>query len=215
MGILGGKNKSADTNIVRFGISNMHIAFFSDDSTPGKPMWDTPIKIPGMVGFKPEAQSEEYTFPADNITYYSIYSNGGYTGTAEAALIPDDVVAKMFGWVIDEIGGMLEVQGGRHRDFALMGQFEGDKYARRFVYYNCTAGVPSEEGSTVQKSIEVKPQTLKLTMNPLDLGNGNIATKYTLVLNPSIPNNKTAYNAFYEAVYIPPAEKDDADEETP
>ncbi len=195
--------RKADTNKVRWGLSNLYYALFSKTSLPDAPAWDKPVKVPGAVGFSPEAQSEEYTFYADNMAYFSTYSSGSYAAELDMAIFPDDMLADIFGWLFDAIGGMIERQGGEKRDFAVMGQFEGDKSGRRWVYYNTTAGIPSETGATTEGTVNIQPQKMKITMNPLSFGNDKVATRYSLVKNADIEGNAEVYDNFFNAVYIP------------
>lgn len=193
-----------DRNKVRFGISNLHIAFFAEDSAPKAPKWDAPIHVPGAVGFTPEPQSGQYTFRADNMAYYTTLDSDNYTGSLELALIPDAILAEMFGWVLDDLGGLLQVQGGEKKNFALMGQFEGDKSGRRFVYYNVTASIPAEQGTTKAETVTAQTQTMSIAMNPIELDEARIGTKYALPYDASAEGNAEVYNNFFDEVYIPP-----------
>lgn len=195
----------ADKNKVRFGLSGVHVAFFATTSAAGAPVWDTPIAIPGAVNMTRDSSNEEYVFYADNIAYYSTFSAGNDTIELEMALFPDAVIARIQGYTIDALGGVLETSGGKKESFAFMGQVEGDVAGRRFVYYNCAGGKPTTENKTVEESVEVATETMPITASTLVLGNGKTAPKYTLPLDESIPENKTVYDGFFDAVYVPPA----------
>lgn len=185
-------------NRVVFGLEQVHIAFFDEDS-PTQPAWETPIPIPGAVSFSPEPQGEESTFYADNQPYFTYTSNNGYTAELEMALIPDDVLAQMLGWEVDSNGMLVETTDGTPKEFALLGQILGDKKNRRFVYYRCKASRPTSEHSTRAESVEPTTQTLNLTILPIEIG-GKKVVRGVIELNDT---NQAVYNSFFNAVLIP------------
>src|SRR5690554_4952906 len=132
-------------NKVKFGLEQVHIAFFSEESTPETPAWDTPQPIKGAVGFSSSPEGDESEFYADNTKYYTHTKNNGYTGELETALIPDTILAEMLGQTIDTNGMIVESANDKPKEFALMGQVQGDEKDRRFVYYRCKAARPSQE----------------------------------------------------------------------
>jgi len=119
-------------NKVRFGLSNLHIAFRKLDGT-----YEIPTKISGVVGYSPEPAGDSSEFYADNTLYYNATSNNGYTADLECALIPDEILARMIGSEVDDNGGVLEVSDGEQAEFAIIAQVDGDQKNRRFVYYSC------------------------------------------------------------------------------
>ena len=66
-------------NKVLFGVSNLHVGLY-DVSDEGVVTLGTPIHVPGTVNISLEAESEENTFYADNVKYWTGYSDNGYTG---------------------------------------------------------------------------------------------------------------------------------------
>lgn len=185
-------------NKVTFGLEKVHIAFYDETNTT-QPAWKTPIPIPGAVRWTPEAQGEQSDFYADNTKYYVATSNNGYTSELEMALVPDDILATMLGWVIDDNGMLVEVSDGVPKKFALLGQVQGDQKNRRFVYYDCQATRPAKERQTKGESVEVATDVLNLTVSPIELG-GRTVVKGDLELNAT---NATAYNSFFTSVYKP------------
>lgn len=185
-------------NKVRFGLKELHVAFYDADSlTP--PDWETPIAVPGSVGFKADPEGEENKFYADNATYYLSSSNDGYTAEVETALIPDAILAEMLGWEIDSNGMLVEIADGTPKRFALMFQVEGDARNRRSVYYDCQASRPSTEHKTKEKGVEPNTDTLKITIFPIDI-DGNNVVKGVLERNDT---NASVYNAFFDTVTLP------------
>jgi len=193
----------ADKNKVYFGLENLHYAILDPTHEEGSPTWEEPLRIPGAVDLAPDAATNEYTFYADNGIYYATYSDNGYTADLETAKFPDTFTAAIFGWLVDGLGGILEVTDGQHKNFALMGEITGDIARRRFVYYNCAGGKPSSTAHTTEENVEVQTQTMPLTILPLLLPNGRKAAKYALTRDESNPEIVAAYDDFYKAVYIP------------
>lgn len=167
--------------------------------TAGATGWGVPTAIPGAVRFTPSAQGQESTFYADNNLYYTATSNNGYTAELEMALVPDVVLAEMLGWLIDDNGTLIEVSDATPKHFALMGQVEGDEKNRRFVYYDCLASRPGKENKTKGESVEVATDVLNLTIAPIEIDSRKVV-KGTMELSAS---NATAYNAFFDSVYVP------------
>lgn len=184
-----------DNNKVIFGLEQVHIAF---KDTIG---WKVPVAIPGAVRFAPEAQGEESTFYADNMPYYTVTSNNGYTSELEVALLPDEILVEMLGWEIDANGMLVEITDGVQKEFALLGQMKGDKKNRKFVYYNCKASRPKKENKTQEGSVEPTTETLSLVITPIEI-NGKNAVKGTIELNNT---NAAAYNDFFSQVVVPNA----------
>ncbi len=186
-------------NKVIFGLEQVHIAF--KDTTKTSADWKTPVAIPGAVRFAPTAQGQESTFYADNGPYFVATSNNGYTAELEMALVPDTILAEMLGWEIDSNGMLVEFTDGIPKEFALMGQVQGDVKNRRFVYYNCKASRPAKELTTKGENTEPKTDVLTLTILPIE-HNGKRIVKGTMELNET---NATAYNGFFAAVTLPGA----------
>lgn len=185
-------------NKVTFGLEKVHIAFF-DESAAQQPAWETPIHIPGAVRWTPTAVGESTNFYADNTLYFSYTANNGYTGELEMANVPDAVLAEMLGWEIDENGALIEVSDAIPKHFALMGQIQGDKRNRRFVYYDCVASRPAKERQTKAESIAPATDVLNLTISPIEI-DGKTIVRGEMELSDT---NATAYNGFFSAVYTP------------
>jgi len=183
-------------NKVTYGLKKVHVAF---ETEPGA--WETPIAIPGAVRFTPTPQGQTSTFRADNSPYFIITSNDGYTAEVEMALIPDEIQARMLGWEIDDNGMLVEVANGTPEKFAFLGQVEGDKRNRRFVYYDCQAQRPSKEHRTTGETIEPAPDVMTLTASPIEIA-GKKIVKGTLELSDT---NAAVYNSFFDAVVVPDA----------
>uniref|UniRef100_A0A7C9JF09 Phage tail protein n=1 Tax=Muribaculaceae bacterium Z82 TaxID=2304548 RepID=A0A7C9JF09_9BACT len=183
-------------NKVRFGLSNVHVAFH--DGTGG---FEAPVRIPGAVNLSTTPEGDQSVFYADNSPYYVFNANNGYSVELEMALVPDEVVARMQGWRIDANGGLVETANAEPTPFALLFEVSGDKRSRRTVFYSVTAERPEESNSTVQESKEATTQTISATVVAMDVS-GEPTVKYTLELSDS---NKAVFDAFYDTVTLPDA----------
>ena len=184
-------------NKVKYGLEQVHIAFFSEASTPEAPAWGIPQLIKGAVSFSTSPEGEESEFYADNTKYFTHTSNNGYTGELEMANIPDDVLAEMLGMRIDSNGMLVESADDKPKEFALMGQIQGDQKNRRFVYYRCKASRPGQESSTTEASVTPTTDTLSLTILPLE---SNKLIKGVIELNDT---NEEVYDDFFKQVTLP------------
>lgn len=185
-------------NKVLFGLENVHVAFYDEETKK----YDEPTHIPGAVNLALTPEGEEYKFYADNMLYYVVNSNNGYTGDLEMALIPDDFLVESLGWEIDENGLVVEIADGIQKPFALLYEVKGDKHGRRYAFYNCMTSKPSQENSTTGETPEVDTQTLTITVSPKKINDKNVI-KAAVELNES---NATIFNNFFDEVVEPFAE---------
>lgn len=183
-------------NKVTFGLRNVHVAFVTPGETPA---WEAPIAIKGAVKIAPSAVGGTETFYADDEKYFVMTTNNGYDVELEVANLTDEVKVKMLGWEVDDNGMVVEVQDAQSAPFALMGEVQGDAKARKFVYYHCTASRPSKEVNTKGETATPQTDAISMSVSPILLG-GKRVVKGDLELSDT---NKTAFDAFYTAVYTP------------
>lgn len=181
-------------NKVRFGLSNVAVAFMSGDNT-----YEKPEKVPGAVTLTIDAEGDQSVFYADNIAYYTINSNAGYTGELTMALIPNSVKAKMLGWEIDKNGALVEIADGIPKPFALLFQVEGDQKRSYRVMYQITANRPSEENNTTEDSAEPATEAMPFTATPIVVGDKKIVRAS---VEPNDTNTE-AISGWYDNVYLP------------
>lgn len=180
-------------NKIMFGLEKVHVAFRSKEG------YEKPVHIPGAVNLALSAEGDESTFYADNIAYFSMTSNNGYTGDLEMALVPDEVLAEMLGWEIDSNGMLVEIADGAQKEFALLFEVKGNVKNKRYVYYNSKASRPTAEHGTKTESVEPNTQTLSLVITPTEIG-GKMITKGGLELSDT---NKVEYDGFFDEVLEP------------
>ena len=186
----------ADTNKIKYGIKNCYFAV-ATISTTGAATYSSPKALPGAVSLSLEPQGDSSPFFADNIVYYTSVANNGYEGDLELAKVPDDFCKDVLGYIEDGGGALVEDANASVVHFALLGQFEGDAHAKRFVMYNCVAKRPSLAGSTKQESIE--PQTETINISCTTVYNAVLDTD---VVKASISEATTgAYTTWLTTVY--------------
>jgi|GEM_PF-439523 len=171
----------------------------STDVTAGTTSWGTPQAIQGAVSFSTSPEGGESVFYADNTKYFTHTSNNGYSGELEIANIPDNILAEMLGMAIDSNGMLVESSDDEPKEFALMGQVQGDQKNRRFVYYRCKASRPNQESNTTEASVTPNTDTVSITVLPFEY-NGKKLFKGVMELSDT---NTAAYNAFFDAVTLP------------
>lgn len=187
-------------NKVLFGLSNVYVAKQTGDGE-----FDTPIHIPGAVNMTVDPEGDQEVFYADNMNYYTANSNAGYSLELEIADIPNEIMAWMLGWRIDDNGALVEIADGVPTPFALLFDVQGDKKPRSAVYYNVTATRPSDEWSTTEDSTTVTTKTLPCTAAPMRYKDENIVKS---VIEESETNSEI-YKTFRSKVYMPDATADD------
>ena len=186
----------SDKNKVKFGLSNVHIAKITFGES-GAITYGTPFKIPGAVSLSLDPEGDNEAFYADNQKYYESYANNGYSGDLEVAKLPDQFYTDILGQKQDENGGMLENVNDKIIPFAIMYQIEGDATGTRFCYYYTTVSRPSTESNTTEDTKTPNTDTLSITTSGRpDTGD----VRYKL---PLTDENKTAYDAFFDAVPEP------------
>lgn len=180
-------------NKVQFGVSKLHIGTY-EVSDQGVVTLGTPYHLPGTVNITLDAESEENSFWADNVKYWTGYSDNGYTGEIENALFTDEFKTKFMNYITLDDGGLAQIKGQQNKAVYLAFQSEGDKEARRGILYNVALGQISREYATTEDSIEPQTATLPITVNG-DNGTGIIRVGYkpasaafdTLFTNPPAP----------------------------
>ena len=180
-------------NKVEFGISNLHVATYTVDDSNVVTI-GTPYHQKGAVSFSPEENTEQNTFYADNIAYWSGYFGGTLEGDLEVAMFDDAFKTQFLGYVTLSNGGLANVKNATKPNVAIFFEVEGDSEKRRVALYNCTLGAIKREYNTIEENKEPATETLsvtctgdnatgvtKATFRPTDAGYA------TLFTNPTAP----------------------------
>ena len=188
----------ATANKVHFGLKNVHYAMLTV-STAGVPSWGAVKAVPGAVSLTLDRDVAKSVFHADDIKYFTVSVNNGFTGTLEMADIPVTMRQDLWGDTVTSTGKLLvESVDAEPKEFALLFEINGDQTPERNCLYRCVASSPNIEASTVEDSIEVKTQSCELEVMPvIYTGNAlNGVTRYrTTADTPS-----ATYTSFYSSV---------------
>lgn len=175
-------------NKIKYGIKNVHYALVT---TTG---YGTPKPINGAVSLSLAAEGDRNVFYADNIEYYAVNVNNGYSGDLEIALITDEFREDVLGEVADTNNALIEEANGSEAiKFALGFEVEGDVNATKFWFYNCTASRPQTGGETKEDNITPQTETINITAKPRD--DGKVRAKTTDTTTSTVVAN------WFDAVY--------------
>lgn len=154
----------ATANKVHFGLKNCHYATITYSSA-GVPSWGTVKAVPGSVSLSLSKEQGDTDFYADDIKYYHLATNNGYSGSLEMASFPDPMRQDLWGYTISSTGKMLiEDVDAQPAEFALMFEIDGDQSPERYCFYRCIASRPDVASSTKADSTEVQTQSCDLTV---------------------------------------------------
>lgn len=184
---------------VRFGLKNAHYAKW-DESTQ---KYLAPKPIPGSVSMTLSVEGDSSTKYADDIPYFTTYSNGGYSGTLEVVDIPDEMLTDLWGYVKDANGMYVEVADATPTPFALLYEIGSNTEPGRFVFYNCTASRPSGDRNTQAESIDPDDESIEFTAIAKEFAYGDEKINTVKAYIPLTTETKTAYDKFFTEVQVP------------
>ena len=189
----------ANEQAVKFGLSNAYYAIYDD--TAGT--YGTPKPLKGAVSLSISREGDENTFYADNIAYYTINSNAGYSGDLEIALLDDDMRVDLLGQQKDAKGVLLESSDDVPSTFALLYEVQGNINTQRFVFYNCTLSRPETEANTKEDTVEPDTDTLEIRMISRSVEFGTDTLNLVKGSVKDVDATKAVYDAWYTTVYLP------------
>lgn len=182
-------------NKVEFGISNLHVGTYTvaDDGTV---TMGEPYHQAGAISFAPEQDSNENNAYADNIVYWSEYTEGPFSGDLTTMLFDDDFKTQFLGYVTTNKGGIGQVKNAVKPNVYIAFEIEGDKEKRRAIFYNCSLGAITREYATIEDEKEPANETLPITcvgdnatglyMESLKPGDTGYATLFTSPTAPGL-----------------------------
>lgn len=178
-------------NKVKYGLKNLHI-FPIKEQTSETTTYDGVIKVAGAVSLSLKASGDSNEFYADDTVFWSEFSNNGYEGDLEIALIPEEFEIKILGQLIDKNGAVVESSNDKASNYAMAFEFSGDKTQTRHILYNCSSSRPDVESETVKDKKEPNPDKLTIKAMPA-LDTGYVKAK--------LEKGKTGYDTFFSAPY--------------
>ncbi len=185
---------------IKYGLKNCYYAKATISTTDGSATYGTPKPWKGAVNLSMDREGDQEIFYADNIAYYVSANNGGYTGSFESALIPDDFRTDILGETADTNGVLIETVNAEPEHFAFLFQFENDNTNTKHVLYNCVASRPSVSSQTKEATVTPVTETVDIMALPI----------YNATLDKDIVKAKTgettstaAATAWFTTVYQP------------
>lgn len=148
-------------NKVEFGISNLHVGTYT--VTNGTVTLGTPYHQAGAVSFSPSEDSSENNFYADNIAYFSDYTDGTISGDLTVAMFDDAFKTQFLGYRATTDGGLAKVKNSVKPKVYVAFQVEGDAESRRVIYYNCSLGAITREYTTIEDAKTPNTEALSMT----------------------------------------------------
>ena len=189
----------SDTNKVKFGLKYCYYAV-ATIGTDGSATYGTVKPLLGAVSLSMTPQGDRTPFYADNIEYYVSQANNGYDGSLELAKIPEDFLKDCLGQNVGGNGILYEAIQDQYARFALLFQFEGDKAAKRHVFYNCVASRPETSGETISETKEPQTETIDLSASSV-----YVAALTKDVVKGSVNEGDTPYSSWFSSVVLPTA----------
>lgn len=178
-------------NKVKFGLKNVHVWSITE-STSEKVTYGEVIKIPGAVSLKLEASGDSNPFYADDMIYWNQYSNNGYEGELEIALIPEEFEVQVLGYIKDKNGAIIEANASKAKNYAIAFEFDGDVTQTRHIFYNCSSSRPNIEGATTEDKTEPQTDTINITTAP---------ASDTGYVKARLEKGQTGYDTFFTTPY--------------
>ena len=176
-------------NKVEFGISNLHIGEYivADDGTV---TMGTPYHLPGAKNFAPEQDSNNNVAYADDIVYWSEYTDGPFEGDLEVMLFTDEFKTRFLGYKEMTGGGLAAINNAKKPAVYICFDIKGDAEGRRAMFYNCSLGAITREYASIEEEKEPATETIGVTCTG---DNVTGATKVTF--KPDDANYNTLYTA--------------------
>lgn len=180
-------------NKVVFGLENVHVCTYTA-AADGTVTLGTPLHVPGAVNMSLEPESEENSFYADNVKFYTSYSDNGFTGELEMAMFPDEFKTQFLNYTELTGGGLAQVKGVQNKDVCIMFEAKGDAEKRRCILYNVALGGINREYATTTESNEPQTASLSFTVN---------GDNKTGVVKAEYPQTASAYETLFTAPPTP------------
>ena len=184
---------------VFFGFSDLYVGTYTVDSG-GSVTLGSPYHQAGAVGLTTDDQSDRFDEYADNIVYWSAYTNDGRVdGTIEVELFDDAFKTNFLGYVELDDGGLARVKGAAKPNIYMMYEYQTDGDPVRVIIYNGVLGAIKADHNTIEETPQPQHETLPVTFFG-DNATGICGVEYdktdagfdTLFSNPPVPQLPSA-----------------------
>lgn len=186
------------TNKVRFGLEKAYYALIQEDGTYG-----TPKHLNGAVALTLNVEGDSNKFYAENMPYYVVETNSGYTGELEIAFFEDEAAMELLNEKKAANGIVYEDASAQPAPFVLLFQTLGNVNDKRYAMYNCTLSRPGLEANTTSDTTDPDTTTLNFTAIPATMTIDGVEAKVTKGSVENTEAGKAMYDAWYTQVQTP------------
>jgi len=187
---------------ITYGIKNVHYAQ-KTEAPDGSPIFGAVKAWQGADELSLPPVGDPIVIHADDVEYYRLPVNQGYEGNINVRQIPEDFKTSCLGEYKDANGVLIEKDGIKPDNFALLGEFqiadESAVSAKRFALYDCFAGRPDLSGQTKGDTIDPKLFSVPITARP---------TKSDGIIKATIKksDNEALFGSWFDSVYYEPGD---------
>ena len=182
---------------VIFNIKKLQVQKITSTDSNGIPTYDASvIKVPGTVSLTMDNESTTDPFYADGVAYYSPAGATSATGTLENALFPDEMLKKIFSYVEDENGNLVETDEAPS-EFGMQFACDSDEGEVRFTYFRVSASKPGVNLQTSEASATINPQSADITASTVTLSSGEN------VLKSHCTKTMANYDTYFNGIALP------------
>lgn len=153
----------ADKNKVLFGISHLHVGTYTADPQTGEVTMGQPYHQIGARNLSLDAESDSNDFYADNVKFWSGFTDNGFTGSIEVAKFDRAFKTQFLGYKEVKGGGIASVKSAVKPDTYIAFQTEGNVEPLRVVIYNVAWGAIAHEYATIEDTKEPQVDTIDIT----------------------------------------------------
>lgn len=187
---------------VRFGLKNAHYAIWNNGDGETEGSYAAPVAIPGSVSLSMNREGDTSDFYADDDVWASFDVNNGYSGDLEIAVVEDQLLIDLLGYVRDDNGVLLEPTDAESVEFALLFEQGGNKDKEAYVFYNCTLSRPETAANTKSDSTDPDTATLNIRMSGKELP-WEGGTRTFIKGQANSKDQKAKFDAWYTQVQMP------------
>ena len=184
---------SSTKNHIKYGLENVYYAKLENGT------YTTPVHIEGAVSLSLKPAGSSVTAYGDDVALVDFDVNQGYTGSVAFQLIPDQFKIDMLGETVDANGVVSENSDARASECALLFQFLGDVNNRRHLLYRCKFARPNIESESTKDKVDVKEESLDITVRPVTDGLLKHMVKSYV---DDLPETASIYANWFSKVYI-------------
>lgn len=188
-----------DNNKIEFGLSHLYLAPLTMSTGSDGTVtysYDTPFRIQGIQSMTQEAQGDTENIYAEDMVWYTVTNNNGYSGELIFVHFSDDIRKKIYKYETTSDGMLVECSDVQPIECAVIYQCQGDKNETRHVLYDVTFGLPKVEYKTKEDKIEAAVVTIPYTAVPIEVGDKKL-------VKGKCAKGDTAYGTLFTQVKAP------------